>query len=226
MVRSLGGFSTKRYGTVMATNRQGPGLRHRSPVAFDPAVDPRIARTHAAVMQAATDLLVEGGPSALTMDAVVARSGVAKSTLYRHWATRDDLVADVFEHCAPELDPIPADATCEEGLRALVRSAVRALADEHWSRLAPALLLLSSQLPDLEKVDSAMKQAQHDQIEGILRRGVEEGVLGPWVVDDVERSLVLLAGPVVAAGLAHLGPLDDALADRSVAQFLAGNHPR
>ena len=56
-------------------------------------MDPRIARTQKAVIDAATDLLVEGGPAALTMDAVVARSGVAKSTLYRHWETRDALVA-------------------------------------------------------------------------------------------------------------------------------------
>lgn len=60
-------------------------------VASTPVMDARVARTHAAVMQAATDLLVEGGPNAMTVDAVVARSGVAKSTVYRHWATRDDL---------------------------------------------------------------------------------------------------------------------------------------
>ena len=44
-------------------------------VASTPVMDARVARTHAAVMQAATDLLVEGGPNAMTVDAVVARSG-------------------------------------------------------------------------------------------------------------------------------------------------------
>ena len=56
-------------------------------------MDARIERTQNAVMAAAADLVVEQGPAGLTVDAVVARSGVAKSTVYRHWATRDELVA-------------------------------------------------------------------------------------------------------------------------------------
>ena len=64
-------------------------------------VDARVARSRAAVVRAATDLLVEGGPSAVTIDAIVARSGVAKSTIYRHWASRDDVLLDVMESCAP-----------------------------------------------------------------------------------------------------------------------------
>lgn len=188
-------------------------------------MDPRITRTHAAVMDAATDLLVEGGPGALTMDAVVARSGVAKSTLYRHWATRDDLVAAVFEHCAPTLDPIPEGAGCEESLRVLARSVRRALADEHWSRLAPAMLMLSSEHADLATVDNRLKRAQHEQLEGVLRQGVDEGLLAPRVLDDVDQAVALLAGPLVAAGLARLGTLDDQLADRAVDQFLAGQRP-
>ena len=53
-------------------------------------------RTREAVLTAATDLLVEGGPSAVTIDAVVARSGVAKSTIYRHWESRDEVLVAVF----------------------------------------------------------------------------------------------------------------------------------
>src|SRR5690606_191899 len=48
-------------------------------------LDARVARSRATVLRTATDLLVEGGPSAVTIDAIVARSGVAKSTIYRHW---------------------------------------------------------------------------------------------------------------------------------------------
>ena len=64
-------------------------------------LDARVARSRAAVLRAATDLLVEGGPSAVTIDAIVVRSGVAKSTIYRHWASRDDVLLDVMESCAP-----------------------------------------------------------------------------------------------------------------------------
>lgn len=185
-------------------------------------MDPRIERTRRAVMDAATDLLVEGGPQALTMDAVVARSGVAKSTLYRHWETRDALVAAVFSTCAPVVE-MPADvATCEEGLRALVRSLAEAMSEEHWNRLAPALILLSRELPELADLDTDMKKAQNEATERVLQMGVDEGVLHPSVLDDVERTITLLAGPVIFAGLAALTPVDEGLADACVQQFLAG----
>lgn len=66
-------------------------------------VDARVARTHATVLRTATDLLVEGGPSTVTVDAIVARSGVAKSTIYRHWDSRDDILVAVIESSAPNL---------------------------------------------------------------------------------------------------------------------------
>ena len=64
--------------------------------------DPRVARSRAAVISAATELLVDAGPNAVTIDAIVARSGVAKSTIYRHWASRDDVLLDVMEVCAAD----------------------------------------------------------------------------------------------------------------------------
>lgn len=189
-------------------------------------MDPRVARTHEAVMATATELLVEGGPQALTMDAVVARSGVAKSTIYRHWETRDALVAAVFDHCAPSLELPADDVPCEEALRTLVRGVAHSMADDHWVHLAPALLLLSRQHPELGALDSEMKQRQHEVTEEVLRGGIDAGVLHPSVLDDVSATVALLVGPVVFAGLSGMTPADEALADRSVDQFLADQRAR
>jgi AcrR family transcriptional regulator len=68
-------------------------------------------------MEAATALLLEGGPTAITIDGVVARSGVAKSTVYRHWTTRDELVVDVFDHIAPKLEAPDPTLGFEDALR-------------------------------------------------------------------------------------------------------------
>ena len=58
-------------------------------------MDPRVARTRAVVLDAAIDLLAERGYSGFSVEGVVDRTGVAKTTLYRHWPTRDDLLAAV-----------------------------------------------------------------------------------------------------------------------------------
>ena len=52
------------------------------------ASDPRIERTRQVVLDAALALVAESGYGAVTIEAVAARSGVAKSTIYRHWPGR------------------------------------------------------------------------------------------------------------------------------------------
>lgn len=188
-------------------------------------MDARVARTHAAVMTAATELLVEGGPGALTVDAVVARSGVAKSTVYRHWATRDDLVADVFHACAPELAMPGEDVPFEDALRSIAHSLVEMLDDPRWKRLLPALLLLKAELEPMAELEHDLRAQQHDVINAVLRKGVSEGRLRTTALDDVDEAVTLLAGPILMAGLVDTTPLTRDLADRAVDQFLAANRP-
>lgn len=189
-------------------------------------MDPRVARTYDAVMKAATDLLLEGGPDALTVDGVVARSGVAKSTVYRHWATRDDLVADVLTSCAPHLDPVVGASTFAEAIRLLVRSFIDVMTDEHWNRVLPSLLMLKSELGAMADLNQRISEQQAEVFADVLRRGVEEGALPASVLDDVDLAVTLLAGPVLMAGLTGMVPLDDALEEHVVEQFLAGQTER
>lgn len=186
-------------------------------------MDARVARTHAAVMQTATDLLVEGGPTALTVDAVVARSGVAKSTVYRHWATRDDLVNDVFHHCAPHLDLPSEDEPFEPALRCIARSLVDMLNDPSWKRLMPALMLLKAEAEPIAELDDEMKEQQMAVMVSVLKQGVAEGQLRADVLDDEHLTLTLFAGPFLMAGLVETVPLDHTFADRAVDHFLAAN---
>jgi AcrR family transcriptional regulator len=184
-------------------------------------MDPRIAKTQDAVMRAAADLLMEQGPDGLTVDAVVARSGVAKSTVYRHWATRDELVAAVFNHCAPDLvEPVP-DMAFEPALRSLAYSMVDILTDEHWRSFLPALMLLKSQMGEIRELESEIKVQQTAVIRSVLQRGIDEGVLVPEALDDLDTTMVMLVGPVLMAALTDTVKVDRAFTDRVVSQFLA-----
>ena len=59
-------------------------------------VTSRSERTEAAILAATRDLLAEGGVRELTVEGVAARSGVAKTTIYRRWRSRDDLALAVL----------------------------------------------------------------------------------------------------------------------------------
>lgn len=182
--------------------------------------DPRVARTRATVLGTATDIVVESGPTALTVDAVVARSGVARSTIYRHWPTRDDLLVDVFIFCAPTMTDPPAELGFEAALRHFLHDLVRQFSDPKWARVMPAMLALKAYEPAIADIERRMEELQGSVSDHLFDRGVREGRLGPDV--DRTRAVALLVGPLLFAVLTGQTPLTVDLADEAQRCFLAG----
>ena len=61
------------------------------------AQDPRVTRSKSAVLAATLEMLREVGLGGLTIEGIAARSGVAKTTIYRHWAGREELAFQSIE---------------------------------------------------------------------------------------------------------------------------------
>jgi AcrR family transcriptional regulator len=70
---------------------------------------PRSERAQQAVLSAATDLLLERGLGAVSMDAIAERAGVSKATIYRWWPTKETLALDALYQEWTDSDPEPAD---------------------------------------------------------------------------------------------------------------------
>jgi AcrR family transcriptional regulator len=73
----------------------GPAVRHGADDDPD-AVDPRVARTRAVVLEAVLELIGEVGFGRVSMEAVAARAKVARSTLYRNWGDLPTLLGDAL----------------------------------------------------------------------------------------------------------------------------------
>jgi AcrR family transcriptional regulator len=183
-----------------------------------PVGDPRIARTRANVLRCATDLLVEGGPSAVTIEAIVARSGVARSTIYRHWDTRDDVLLEVIEGCAPHIDAPDPSLGFEDALRALVAELCEVLSDPDWSRVLPALLALRNQEHGIAALEQRLEARQDHALESVLQRGIDEGRLPPDL--DHEQAIALLVGPLLFANLTGKLPVGAGFGTTVVDSFL------
>jgi AcrR family transcriptional regulator len=189
----------------------------------DQAVDRRVARSRAAVLEAGVDLLVEGGPNAVTVEAVVQRSGVAKTTIYRQWSSRDDLVVDVIGEVVRNPPAPPPDMAFEPALRMMMRASCAQARDDRLRRAFPALLLARAQ--DQLELDRLRSQTEDDQramLEDLLRRGVAEGRLAPDVTP--EDALLQLLGPLILI-TCDLHDFDDDVADHIVDLFLASHRP-
>src|SRR4051794_35680409 len=75
----------------------------------------RKAQTRERIVDAALELLAEGGYASAGVQAVAARAGVATGSLYRHFASKDDLFTEVFRRAAArELAAVEA-ATADDG---------------------------------------------------------------------------------------------------------------
>jgi AcrR family transcriptional regulator len=186
-------------------------------------LSPRVARSRAAVLDAGVELLVEGGPNAVTVEGVSQRSGVAKTTIYRQWESRDDLVADVIGEVARGVPAPPPDMPFEPALRMLLRASCDQARDERLRRAFPALLLAKSQgQPQLARVRSGAQDDQQAQLEDLLERGVAEGQLAPDVT--LEDALLQLLAPLILI-TCDIHDFDDDVADRIVDLFLASHRP-
>ncbi len=181
--------------------------------------DPRIARSRAKLLAAATELLVESGPRAVTVDAVAERSGVAKSTLYRHWASRDELLVDVMRSHVPDTRPVDLSLGFEAVLRSQMSIAVGVFSDPEWLRILPSLVSLQHHVSQMAELMAADREAKLNMLRDVIALGVAEGRLPADV--DAMNVLHLLIGPLMFAVLSGDGDRLPALADEVVARFLA-----
>lgn len=193
------------------------------------AVEPRgrAARSRARLLAAATELLVEAGPRAVTVDAVAERSGVAKSTLYRHWGSRTELLVDVMRANVPDLGRPDLTLGFETALRTHVRHVAAALGTPEWLRIMPALVSLQHQVPEMAAIMTADHEAKMAEMEPVLALGASEGRIPTGVAPRL--AVQLLIGPLVFAALvgdaATLGPLADHVVDRFLASYDASCRP-
>lgn len=120
----------------------------------------------AALTQATLALLLDGGYAAATVDAVAKRAGVAKKTLYRFAANRDELVAQTVSGWTEAFQPAFAqDAGRREAVAPLLETGLKAVAQQVLSAEAVGMFrLLQSDFPGREAL-----------LDSYQRNGIQRG---------------------------------------------------
>lgn len=85
---------------------------------------PRSARSHQAMLQATLELLAEVGFEAMSIEAIAARAGVGKTTIYRRYSSKAELVADAIESIREEI-VIPDTESLWGDMDALIQNAAQ-----------------------------------------------------------------------------------------------------
>lgn len=179
--------------------------------------DPRIERSRRLILSAALDLLGEVGYGGLTIEGVAARAGVGKSTIYRHWDGRLELVEDAVRLLKPDAEPATVGAVRERVI-GLLQQVALALADSAWSRCLPAIIDAAERDPAVLDIHRRLTCERREVLIGLLAEGVARGEIGP----DVDLSLLAetLVGPIVVRRLLFHEAFDPADVPRLVNQVL------
>ena len=189
--------------------------------------DRRVERSRQAILDAARELLAEdGGVRALTVEAVAARSGVAKTTIYRRWRDKWELALDaVMIDMLPRFDdPVDVGDTRQE-LITFIDPIVKFLGSRPYGPAMQALVSVIASEPELARAyRERVVEPRREQLAPVIERGIARGDLRPDT--DVQLLHEFLLGPTFYRLLLSGGSLDRRLAARLVDGILAGFTPR
>lgn len=191
------------------TDRQQDGIK--KPRA---AGRPRNESVRQSVLEAAYAILVEGGLNQFTTEGVAAKSGIARSTIYRWWPSKGLLAIESFlDAFRPQLTYVHTNNAVED-FRNLVQSLAKALSGPA-GKIASSVVAEAQRDPETRRlfVETFSEPLRQESAQ-IVRRGIEQGVfrkdLDIWLLLDAVVGAIylrLLLGlpldPIWSASLCH-----------------------
>lgn len=175
----------------------------------DLRVDPRIERNRQLVLEAAAELLATEGIDRLTIDAVAQRSGVARSTIYRHWPERAELLAAAFESIATFTEA-DEDAPITTLIRTKAVDLARDLSEREMGRALPSIVAAAARDDAVRQALLRFRQARVDAWCAAIDRATARGELPATTPVDHRVAIERFIASFLMRHLVSFEPLDDA----------------
>jgi AcrR family transcriptional regulator len=156
---------------------------------------PRSAKADEAIIEALLDLLADGTPAeAISIEAVAAKAGVGKATIYRRWSNKEALLVDAVATLKGDPPKIVGESVRDD-LIALLRP-VGMPSHTRAGKIMPCLLSELQRSPELYRCVEKITEPRRALMRQVLQRGIDEGELRADL--DLELAMVALVGPLVA----------------------------
>ncbi|QFZ21102.1 TetR/AcrR family transcriptional regulator [Saccharothrix syringae] len=188
----------------------------------------RRERSRVAILTATRELITEVGYARLTIEAIAARAGVGKQTIYRWWSSKGAVVFDSLLALSESPDgggiALPDTGDVEADLKAVMRATAAEFSDPAFEAPIRALNTEIINDPDLaaayrEKMDKPMRAAKAERLRSAQRAG-------QLAADaDVDLIIDVLYAPFTQRWLLRSGPLDDEFVDALVDTVLRAFRP-
>jgi AcrR family transcriptional regulator len=163
---------------------------------------PRSALARQAILDATLQLLVEDGFDGMSIEAVAARAGVGKATIYRRWSSKRELVAAALGSIDDDVG-VPDTGNTRDDFVLLVRDFARVSLSTALGPMIGRVAGAAVGNPELLEIVWTNLIAKRQEIgKQLLRRGIERGDVRADVNLDVVMNMV--AGTAIFAVLFRL----------------------
>src|SRR5580700_864241 len=159
----------------------------------DEALDPRVLLSRERVLTTTLDLLTEAGLDEPTIDDLSGRSGVAKTTIYRHWPNRSALVIDACSRIAEGEDASPDTGSLEGDLRAILTNIAGLLGTARWSSIVPSIVDVAEHDPAFAEIHARIQRGHAAPLRAALDRAAQRGEISSTA--DRDAITAALLGP-------------------------------
>jgi AcrR family transcriptional regulator len=154
----------------------------------------RSERVVTSILGAALAELADVGYGAMRLEDVAARAGVAKTTVYRRWPTKADLVQAAVREAANYDEPLPDTGSLRKDMLIMVENAMKLIATPEGRALA-RLVTTEGGNPEVEQLCRRLKDESRAYRAQLVIRAQERGELpresDPFLVMDGVFALVM-----------------------------------
>ncbi len=182
---------------------------------------PRSEKSHQKVLEAAVRLFSEQGIDATSMDAIAARSGVSKATIYKHWPDKDALAMEVLVwlyRLDEDVKPIEHGNLRDDLIAALSYRPVEHHPKER-ERIMPHLIAYSARNQVFGKAWRAKVVVRHTaRLMQVLQASIDRGDIDGTLPMDV--AVALLFGPMMYRQMFVAGSRDEKAPPEFIAQIV------
>jgi AcrR family transcriptional regulator len=157
---------------------------------------PRDERVDRSVLAATLDLLAQGGYAALSIEAVAARAEVGKTTIYRRWAGKRELVADALGSLNAAMPELPPPGPVRERALALMVHICDKDPETLSGRILPRMLSYRMSHPELyADYVARVVRPRRERMRQVLRDGIAAGEIRRDI--DLDLAAMALTSPLV-----------------------------
>ena len=159
---------------------------------------PRSVQAHQAILQATLDLLAEVGYQDMSIEAIAARAGVGKTTIYRRYTSKEELVADALESLRGENVPIPDTGSLSGDMDILIETLAKVKFNTLGRQTLALIISTASSNPQFAQVYwTKYMMPRHKAFSLVLERSRARGEIQRDV--DVDLVIDLMSGTLFNA---------------------------